>query len=63
MKKIDDELLKILICPHCKGDLEYDQDNQELICHKSQLAYEIKDGMPIMLIDEARKINLQNDQK
>jgi uncharacterized protein YbaR (Trm112 family) len=63
MKKIDEEingeLLKILVCPLCKGELEYDVKNQELLCHESKLAYKIKNGIPIMLIDEARKINYQ----
>ena len=57
MRKIDDELLKILVCPLCKSELEYDQKNQELICNKSKLAYQIQDGIPIMLIEEARKIS------
>ncbi len=57
MRKIDDELLKILVCPLCKGELKYDAKNQELICDNSKLAYQIKDGIPIMLIEEARKIN------
>ncbi|MEO0184971.1 MAG: Trm112 family protein [candidate division WOR-3 bacterium] len=50
------ELLEILVCPKCKGDLEYKQDKQELICNKCRLAYQIKDDIPIMLIDEARKM-------
>ena len=57
MRKIDDELLKILVCPLCKSELEYDQKNQELICNKSKLAYQIQDGIPIMLIEEARKFS------
>ncbi len=57
MRKIDAELLKILVCPLCKSELEYDQENQELICNKSKLAYQIKDQIPIMLIEEARKIS------
>jgi len=53
------ELLAILVCPQCKGELQYDhKDNQkeELICNKCRLAYPVKDDIPIMLIDEARKI-------
>ena len=57
MKTISNELLKILVCPLCKGNLEYDIKNQELICYQSKLAYQIKDGIPIMLIDEARTID------
>lgn len=55
-KEVATELLEILACPLCKGDLNYDKSNNELICHKSQLAFPIRDGIPIMLIDEARKI-------
>jgi uncharacterized protein YbaR (Trm112 family) len=51
------ELLDILVCPKCKGDLEYDKDKEELICRKCKLAYLIKDDIPIMLIDEARKLD------
>jgi len=49
------ELLDILACPQCKGDLEYDQKNEKLICHACRLKYNIKDDIPIMLIDEAEK--------
>ncbi|MGQ9464724.1 MAG: Trm112 family protein [bacterium] len=51
------ELLDILVCPKCRGDLKYDEDKQELICFKCRLAYQIKDDIPIMLIDEARKLD------
>jgi len=49
------ELLDILACPKCKGDLEYDTDNNKLICYKCKLKYPVKDDIPIMLIDEAEK--------
>ena len=48
------ELLDILACPKCKGDLEYDKKNQKLICQACHLKYDIKDDIPIMLIDEAK---------
>ena len=48
------ELLDILACPKCKGDLEYDTKNQKLICQTCRLKYDIKDDIPIMLIDEAK---------
>ncbi len=48
------ELLDILACPKCKGDLEYDIKNQKLICQACRLKYDIKDDIPIMLIDEAK---------
>jgi len=56
MKKINDQLLKILVCPLCKGELKYDEQNQELLCENSKLAYPIKNGIPIMLVEEARKL-------
>jgi hypothetical protein len=50
---LDQELLDILACPKCKGNLEYDKANQKLICHTCRLKYDIKDDIPIMLIEEA----------
>lgn len=47
------ELLEILVCPKCKGELEYRKEAQVLECHACRLRYEIRDGIPIMLIDEA----------
>jgi len=55
--KISPKLLEILACPLCEEELVFDEENQELICYKSQLAYKIKDGIPVMLISEARKLN------
>ena len=49
-------LLKILICPKTKGSLIYDRKNQELISKKAGLAYPIENGIPIMIIEKARKI-------
>jgi uncharacterized protein YbaR (Trm112 family) len=51
------DLLDILICPKSGGPLEYDEKNKELICKKSNLAYPIINGIPIMLIEKARVIN------
>ncbi len=56
-KKLAPELLEILACPLCKGDLKYDEENNELICFASKLAFSIKDGIAVMLIDEARKLD------
>jgi uncharacterized protein YbaR (Trm112 family) len=50
---ISKELLEILACPQCKGELDYDQENQQLICNSCRLKYAIKDDIPIMLIEEA----------
>lgn len=52
-----DELLKILVCPITKEGLVFDEDKNELISKKAKLAFPIKDGIPIMLISEARKLN------
>ena len=54
---IDPKLLEILVCPVTKGPLEYDRDAQELISREAGLAYPIRDGIPIMLADEARKLD------
>jgi uncharacterized protein YbaR (Trm112 family) len=54
---MDAKLLDILVCPLCKAKLDYQKAQQELICHKCKLAYKIDDGIPVMLIDEARKID------
>ncbi|MBF0136619.1 MAG: Trm112 family protein [Magnetococcus sp. DMHC-1] len=54
---IDKELLEILVCPQCKGSLEYKPEVQELVCRPEQLAFPIRDDIPIMLIDEARRLN------
>jgi hypothetical protein len=53
---IDQELLAILACPACKGDLLLAGGQDGLICEKCMLKYEIKDDIPIMLIDEAQKL-------
>lgn len=50
---LDEKLLEILVCPKCKGELEYREEEQALLCHACRLRYEIKDDIPIMLIDEA----------
>ena len=53
---VDPRLLEILVCPKCKGDLEYRETASELVCEKCRLRYEIRDGIPIMLIDEAKPL-------
>jgi len=55
-REIDPKLLEILVCPVTKQPLDYDQENQELISKTAGLAFPISDGIPIMLIDEARTI-------
>ena len=53
---IDKELLDILACPKCKGDVVLTETEDGLICNACKLLYEIQDGIPVMLIDEAKKI-------
>ncbi len=55
--ELDQKLLDILACPQCKGSLILAQDKIGLICETCQLRYPIKDGIPVMLIEEAQKIN------
>jgi len=50
------ELLEILVCPKCKGDLEYRTGPESLVCHACRLVYPVEDGIPIMLIDEAKPL-------
>jgi uncharacterized protein len=54
---VDPKLLEILVCPMTKGPLEYDATRQELVSRTAKLAYPIRDGIPIMLPEEARKID------
>jgi uncharacterized protein YbaR (Trm112 family) len=54
---MDAKLLEILVCPVTKGPLIYDRDKQELVSKSARLAYPIRDGIPVMLEDEARKVS------
>ncbi len=54
---IDRKLLELLVCPLTKAPLEYDAEAQELISRQAGLAYPIRDGIPIMLADEARELD------
>lgn len=53
---LDNKLLSILVCPVSKAPLEYDRENNELICKASGLAYPVRDGIPVMLEEEARQL-------
>jgi uncharacterized protein YbaR (Trm112 family) len=55
--QIDPKLLEILVCPVTKTTLEYDRERQELVSRAARLAYPIRDGIPIMLPEEARKLD------
>jgi uncharacterized protein YbaR (Trm112 family) len=50
------DLLDILVCPKCRGDLEYRQEEPSLVCPRCRLRYAVRDGIPIMLIDEATPV-------
>lgn len=54
---VDPKLLEILVCPLTKGPLHYDADAQELVSEQAGLAFPIRDGIPIMLVDEARRLD------
>ncbi|GBD45126.1 hypothetical protein HRbin40_02628 [bacterium HR40] len=54
---IDPKLLEILVCPLTKGRLRYDRERNELVSEQAGLAYPIRDGIPIMLVDEARRLD------
>jgi len=54
---VDPKLLELLVCPLTKGTLRYDAEREELISDQAKLAYPIRDGVPIMLVDEARNLD------
>jgi hypothetical protein len=58
---ISKELLEILACPKCKGPVELTEQNDGLVCNSCRLLYEIRDDIPVMLIEEAKKLAEQDD--
>jgi uncharacterized protein YbaR (Trm112 family) len=56
MSAPDPKLLEVLVCPQTRTPLRYDRERQELISETARLAYPVRDGVPIMLIDEAREL-------
>ena len=56
---LDPKLLNLLVCPMCKGDLAYDKSADELICRIDQVAYPVRDDIPVMLPEEARLLSDQ----
>lgn len=58
---MDTKLLEILVCPICKGPLHYKKAQHELICKPCRLAYQIRDGIPVMLEGEARKLPAEEE--
>lgn len=60
---LDKKLLSILVCPLCKGELHFDREKDELVCKVDALAFPIRDGVPVMLTNEAREITLEEREK
>ncbi|CAG0968403.1 hypothetical protein BURK1_01090 [Burkholderiales bacterium] len=60
---MDPKLLEILVCPVTKGPLVYDREKQELVSKAARLAYPIRDGIPVMLEDEARKLTPEEAER
>jgi uncharacterized protein YbaR (Trm112 family) len=58
---MDRKLLDIIACPVCKGPLVYRRDAQELVCKADRLAYPVRNDIPVMLVDEARKLAADED--
>ncbi|MBB3594532.1 hypothetical protein FHX08_004936 [Rhizobium sp. BK529] len=56
LSRVDPKLLDLLVCPLTKGRLSYDREHNELVSEKARLAYPIRDGIPIMLVSEARSL-------
>lgn len=54
---VDPKLLEVLVCPQSRKPLRYDKERQELVSDSARLAYPVRDGVPIMLIDEARELS------
>ena len=53
---LSEDLLGILVCPQCRGDLEYDRDGNRLTCHACRLCYRVVDDIPVMLVDQAERL-------
>ena len=58
---MDPKLLEILVCPLCKGPLVYKKPEQELICKADRLGFPVRDDIPVMLVDEARKLPAEEE--
>ena len=57
--EIDPKLLEVLVCPQTRGPLRYDRDKQELVSEGARLAYPVRDGVPILIADEARELSAE----
>ncbi|MDX2233036.1 MAG: Trm112 family protein [Hyphomonadaceae bacterium] len=56
MTDVDPRILEVIVCPHTREPLTYDRERQELISPRARLAYPVRDGVPILIIDEAREL-------
>lgn len=56
---MDKQLLDILVCPQCKGPLRWYSERQELVCNSDLLAYPVREGIPVMLVEEAREMTAE----
>ena len=56
---LDPRLLEILVCPQSRGPLRYDREKQELVSAQARLAYPVREGVPILLVDEARELTAE----
>jgi uncharacterized protein YbaR (Trm112 family) len=63
MSSLDPKLLEILVCPLCKGPLLYRKDAAELVCKADRLGFPVKDGIPVMLEEDARKLPPEEEVK
>jgi len=61
MASLDKKLLDILVCPVCKGPLKWEKSKQELVCKGDRLAYPVRDGIPVMLREEARELEADEE--
>ena len=60
---MDKSVLNVLVCPLCKSKLHYDKNNQILVCKGDKLAYPIRENIPVMLVEEAKKLNIEEIKK
>ena len=63
MRNVDPKLLEILVCPLTKVPLRYDREKGELVSEQAGLAYPVRDGVPVMLVDEARQLDIEEKHK
>lgn len=59
---LNKKLLELLVCPKCKGELEYNENESILVCWACELAYPVKDDIPIMLVDEAKPYKRRDNE-